>query len=232
MLIISLFLFAGCLTKKYSNQYDLPVEFMAYLAKAEGMQFLGVKKLHSEIMLKRYEFYSLEFEERGRKNTFTTAVSSQNNLIFLLNYPDIFAFNNYNTMIRNEKYEIPNKEKALDYLRFISKLFIPKTVHFNDIDTEVKDGHFPNETKLKMLKEDYKFNITFTENHYINADFYTLSTEKLMYNWKIRLNETGEVVACRITMIALNNDYKEDDKIVIYNKRIIVEAKKKQKKKQ
>ncbi len=213
-----LFLITGCFRDKLKNEFNLPIVTISNVLNQHLEDYVSVKEVKRYIILKNYDFYILRYNNHGFCNHFITAVSKNNNMFFFLNYPDMFSFHNYNTMIKNEKFMVPDEPQAALYLKFLSNLFIPEAVSLDEIPDAIEKGVLQSKPGILTLDDKYQKNISFDGNDYINAEFYSINKDTIMYNWQVRFKTDGTIVACKISMMALDAKYDIIDKVIIFEK--------------
>lgn len=209
----------SCASRQYKKT-GFPIEAISDILKVKANELKEVEELKKYIVLKNYDFYVFDYDNNGFESCYTTAVSKDKNIFFFLNYPELVAFNNFNTIMESEKYSIIDNVHAELYIKFLSKLFIPDMIHLDEVNEAIENGTLPNKPEVLKLSDNYKTIILSGEKDYISSDFYALSNHNklLMYHWQLGIKVNGTIVDCKITMLQLKPDYTVEDKLVIFDK--------------
>lgn len=225
LIIISILLFvaSACTFSRLKNTYGLPIKQLSNIVRSDESSLIKIEKIDKYFTAQKYDFYALEYVEHGFVNVYTLAVSRLSETFYFLNYPKWFSFNNFNGMIISEKYKISDAGQVKKYLKFLLKVFTPKAIMVEEIDDAIKKGILPNERGVANLKERYTTTISFDNDNIsadvysINAEFYTITKDIVMYNWKLRMKNTGEITACIVTMMSLTPRYDVKERIIIFD---------------
>ena len=216
-ILINLF---SCADSRYKNEFGLPVNVIVDVIDEKDSQFIDVKVLNRYIILKNYDFFVLEFNNHGFVKYFTAAFSKDDNFVYFLNYPQVVSLTNFNNMIRQEEVDIPTETHASLYLKFISTLFMPDSISLDNgpnsliTDSQIKEYDF------RQIKEKYPQTITFETNEFINSEFYTVNSDMLLYSWQVRIKNNGTIVACRLKMMSLGDDYSVKEETVLFDQKL------------
>jgi hypothetical protein len=213
-------------TKRYQdvryNPHDFPIKDLSVLFDMEDSDFIEVREAERYITLKEYEFFVIDYKAEVSSVPFTTAVTKNKNLFFILNYPERFGFKNFNNLMKSDQCEIPDKASAMLFIKFLSKLFIPDTYLVEEVEDAMKEGKLPDVPLLFVKLRKYKTEIdiiTRQGKHFI-ADFHTIGRDNIMYEWRIKFTPRGKVTNCKVTMMSLDEEYKVTGRAVIFDRAI------------
>lgn len=219
-----IFSMSACTKRHLDARYNpqgFPVKTVYELLERHLHDFVTISDPNVYIHFKYFNIYYIESlgEESIEKNTL--AISKDESVFYFLNYPDTFAINNFNRLIRPENYRISSESQANLFCKFMATIFLPDTSSIDELVDAFDKGTSKYDIGLRRATENYyKTKIVFENGtKKIEAHFYTLNGGSLMYKWDVKLKPSGHIIALRVTVMTLDADYMVNEQLVIFDKK-------------